>query len=89
MGKRFSRAQIVSFLREREAGVPLRRLCLKHGFSDTAYYRWRAKYADGLLALQTGSLEGEIERLKHLLANVLRNIELLRAERSRASGPQG
>jgi putative transposase len=37
MKKRFTEAQIVGFLREADAGVPVKELCRKHGFSDGSY----------------------------------------------------
>jgi putative transposase len=44
MKKRFSEAQIIGFLKEAEAGMPVKELCRKHGFSDASFYTWRAKY---------------------------------------------
>ncbi len=45
MKKRFSDEQIISILREAEAGVPARELCRKHAISDAtflaAYEVWR------------------------------------------------
>ena len=41
MKKRFTEAQIVGFLREADAGIPVKDLCRKHGFSDASYYRLR------------------------------------------------
>jgi putative transposase len=41
----FSRAQIVSILKEAEAGIPVEELSRKHGFSKSACYRWKAKYS--------------------------------------------
>lgn len=38
MKKRFSEEQIIGFLREVEAGMPIKDLC-KHGFSEASYYR--------------------------------------------------
>lgn len=44
MKKRFTEAQIVGFLREADAGVPVKDLCRKHGFSEASYYLWRSKF---------------------------------------------
>ncbi|EPQ9411653.1 transposase, partial [Klebsiella variicola] len=44
MKKRFSDEQIISILREAEAGVPARELCRKHAISDATFYTWRKKY---------------------------------------------
>ena len=45
MKKRFTEAQIVGFLRETEAGLAVKDLCRKHGFSEASYYLWRSKFA--------------------------------------------
>ena len=44
MKKRFTEAQIVGFGKEAQAGFPVKDLCRKHGFSNTAFYGWRAKF---------------------------------------------
>ena len=44
MKKRFSEEQIIGFLREAEAGLPVKELCRKHGFSEASYYLWRSKF---------------------------------------------
>ena len=36
MKKRFSEEQIIGFLRE--AGMPVKELCRKHGFSQASFY---------------------------------------------------
>ena len=41
MKKRFGEEQIVGILREAEAGVPIKELYRKHGFSEASYYAWR------------------------------------------------
>lgn len=38
MKKRFSETQIIGFLREAEAGVAVKQLCRKHGFSEASDY---------------------------------------------------
>ncbi|WP_155490725.1 transposase, partial [Burkholderia mallei] len=43
MKKRFTEQQIIGFLKEAEAGMPVKELCRKHGFSDASFYTWRAK----------------------------------------------
>jgi putative transposase len=44
MKKRFSEEQITGFLKEAEAGVPVKELCRKHDFSDASFYTWRVKF---------------------------------------------
>ncbi|MBF4089139.1 transposase, partial [Burkholderia pseudomallei] len=36
--KRFTEQQIIGFLKEAEAGMPVKELCRKHGFSDASFY---------------------------------------------------
>ncbi|WP_236709043.1 transposase, partial [Pantoea ananatis] len=43
MKKRFSDEQIISILREAEAGVSAQELCRKHAISDATFYSWRKK----------------------------------------------
>ncbi|KOS81622.1 transposase family protein [Burkholderia mallei] len=45
MKKRFTEQQIIGFLKEAEAGMPVKELCRKHGFSDASFYTWRASSA--------------------------------------------
>ncbi len=42
--KRFSDQQIIEFLKEAEAGMPVKELCRKDGFSDAAFYGWRSEF---------------------------------------------
>ena len=58
MKKRFTEAQIVGFLREADAGVPIKDLCRKHGFSDASYYLWLSKFG--------GMNVSDAKRLKEL-----------------------
>ena len=41
---RFTESQIVSILKEADAGAKIKELCRKHGISDAMYYNWKAKY---------------------------------------------
>jgi putative transposase len=41
---RFSETQIVSILKEADAGLPVKNVCRKHGISDATYYKWKSKY---------------------------------------------
>ena len=70
MKKRFSEEQIIGFLREAEAGLPIAELCRKHGFSEESYYLWRSKFGGMSVsdAKRLKELELENSRLKRLLA---------------------
>ena len=73
MKKRFTEAQIVGFLREADAGVAVKDLCRKHGFSEGSYYVWRSKFGGMSVsdAKRLKELEVENTRLKKLLADSL------------------
>lgn len=70
MKRRFSEEQIISFLREAEAGVAVKDLCPRHGFSEASYYLWRSKFGGMSVpeAKRLKELEAQNTRLKKLLA---------------------
>ena len=41
---RFSETQIVSILKEADAGKKVKDICRRHGISDATYYNWKSKY---------------------------------------------
>ena len=69
MKKRFSEAQIIGFLREAEAGLPVKQLCRRHGFSEASYSLWRNKFG--------GMTVSDAKRLKELIAENTRLKKLL------------
>ncbi len=73
MKKRFSEEQIIKFLKEGDAGVPVKDLCRRHGFSEASFYLWRSKFGgmDVSDAKRLKALEQENTRLKRLLADAL------------------
>lgn len=81
MKKRFTEEQIIGFLKEAEAGVPVKELCRTHGFSDASFYTWRKKYGgmDVADAKRLKALEQENARLKKLLAETMLDKEALSA----------
>lgn len=81
MKKRFSEEQIIGFLKQAEAGVPVMELCRQHGFSDASFYTWRAKFGGMTVpdAKRLKELESENARLKRLLAESILDAEALRS----------
>jgi putative transposase len=41
---RFTQSQIVSILKEADAGTKVKEICRRHSISDAMYYNWKAKY---------------------------------------------
>ena len=80
MKKRFTDEQIIGFLREAEAGVAVKDLCRRHGFSEASYYQWRSKFGGMSVpdAKRLRELETENARLKKLLAESLLENEVTR-----------
>lgn len=80
MKKRFTEEQIIGFLREADAGMPIKDLCRRHGFSEASYYLWRSKFGglDVSEAKRLKALEVENARLKKLLAEALLEQEVTR-----------
>lgn len=80
MKKRYTEEQIIGFLREADAGVPVKELCRKRGFSEASFYLWRSKFGgmDVSDAKRLKALETENARLKKLLAETMLENEVAR-----------
>ena len=80
MKKRFTEEQIIGFLREAEAGLPIKELCRQHGFSEASYYLWRSKFGGMNVsdAKRLKELEAENARLKRLVADLSLDIVILK-----------
>ncbi|ACD61534.1 ISXoo3 transposase ORF A [Xanthomonas oryzae pv. oryzae PXO99A] len=80
MKKRFSEEQIIGFLREAEAGMPIKDLCRRHGFSEASYYLWRSKFGGMSVrdAKRLKDLEAENTRLKKLLVEQVFQNDLIK-----------
>ena len=71
---RFSEEQIISVLKEAEAGAKVSELCRRHGNSEATFYTWRSKY---------GGLEiSEMRRLRQLKEENRRLKSIVAARRS-------
>lgn len=80
MKKRFTDEQIIGFLKQAAAGMPIKELCRKHGFSDASFYLWRRKFGgmDVPDAKRLKVLEAENAKLKKMLAEAMLDIEGLK-----------
>jgi putative transposase len=66
---RFSEEQIVSILKEAEAGLSNTEICRKYGISDQTFYNWRSKYGGMQVSdvKKMKALEEENATLKRIL----------------------
>jgi putative transposase len=78
--KQFSEEQIIGFLREADAGVAIKELARRHGFSEASFYLWRSKFGGMEVsdAKRLKALEAENARLKKLLAESMLENEVTR-----------
>ncbi|EGG98125.1 ISSod22C transposase OrfA [gamma proteobacterium IMCC2047] len=74
---RHSDSQILTTLKQAEAGTPAPGLCREHGMSNATFYKWRAKYGGmgASMLARLKELEEENRRLKKMYAE-----ERLKAE---------
>jgi len=69
---KFTETQIVSILKEGDAGRPVKELCRTHGISDATYYNWKSKYG-GMSASdlkRMKEMEEEMAKLKRMYADL-------------------
>ena len=69
---KFTETQIVSILKQADAGVPVKDICRQAGISTATYYQWKSKYG-GMEASdlkRVKELEAENARLKRMYAEL-------------------
>jgi putative transposase len=69
---KFTEEQVVSILKEVDAGAKVAETCRKYGIAEATYYKWKTKYA-GLEISQLRrmkNLEAECARLKKMYAEL-------------------
>ena len=67
---KFSDTQIVSILKQAEAGMPVKEVCREHQISSACYYKWKSKFG-GLSVSElrrNRELEAENSKLKRMYA---------------------
>jgi len=76
---RFTEQQIVSILKQAEAGEPVSKLSRRHGISQVTFYRWKKKYGGMQVneAKRLKRLEDENRRLKRVVADQALNLQVL------------
>jgi putative transposase len=77
---RFTETQIISVLKQQEAGISVKDLAREHGISEATFYNWKAKYG-GMEANEVKrmkDLEEENARLKRIVANMTLEIDAIK-----------
>ena len=71
---RFTESQIVSILKEADAGSKVKEICRRHGISDATFYNWKGKYGGMSVSelKRLRELEGEVSQYKRMYAELAR-----------------
>ncbi len=82
---RFTYEQIISILREQEAGSATADVCRRHGVSSATFYKWKSKLGGMEVsdAKRLRALEDENGKLKKLLAEAMLDNAILKDVNSR------
>lgn len=78
---RFTETQIVSILKEADAGAKVKDLCRKHGVSDATYYKRKSK-CGGMEASdlkRVRELEAELSQFKRMYADLARENDAMKS----------
>jgi putative transposase len=78
---RFTDEQIIGFLKQAEAGMPINDICRAGGFSQPTFYKWRSRFGgmEATDAAKLRDLEAENAKLKRLLAEAHLDIHALKS----------
>lgn len=78
--KRFTEEQIISILKENEAGVRVPDLARQHGVVENTIYRWKSKFSGMEVsdAKRLRVIETENTKLKRLYADAMLDNQALR-----------
>jgi hypothetical protein len=71
---RFTETQIISILKQQEAGLSVKDLAREHGISEATFYNWNAKYA--------GMEANEVKRMKELEEENSHNLHNMDVEKT-------
>ena len=77
---KYSEEQIISILKEHDAGLSTAEICRKYGVSNATFYKWRGKFGGMEVsdARKLKALEDENRKLKKLLAESMLDVSTLR-----------
>ncbi|WP_031529881.1 transposase, partial [Dyadobacter crusticola] len=77
---KFTETQIVSILKQQEAGIPTKEICRQNGISEATFYNWKSRYG-GMEASDVKrlkDLEEENSRLKKMFADLSLDNQILK-----------
>lgn len=77
---RFTESQIISILKEQEAGKSVNDICRAHGISQPTFYNWKRKYS-GMEVSQLKrlkELEQELSQYKRIVAEQALEVKVLK-----------
>ena len=77
---RFSEGQIISILKEQDAGKKVNDICRDHGISQPTFYSWKSKYG-GMEVNQLKrikEMEAELAQYKKIVAEQTLHITVLK-----------
>lgn len=77
---RCTEAQIIGAIKDHERGVKTSEICRKLGIVEHTFYRWKAKFGGMEVsdAKRLRELEGENRKLKHLVAELMLDVRMLK-----------
>jgi putative transposase len=80
-GKHHTEEQIISILKQLDAGATTADICRQHNLSNTTIYKWKAKFGGMEVsdARRLRSLEDENRKLKTIVADLTLDVQALRA----------
>lgn len=69
---RFTETQVVTILKEADAGASVKDICRRHGISPATWYQWKSRYGGmGASELKrTKELEAELGQMNRIYADV-------------------
>lgn len=76
---RFTDSQIISILKQAEAGTPVAELYREHGMSNASFYKWHSRYGgmDTSMMTRLKDLEDKNRRLKKMYTGERLKVEII------------
>lgn len=69
---KYSTDEVLAILREVAAGTTVREVCKRHGFTEKTFYRWRARFGHGPVAVTAPPSESAVTSVRDAELRYLR-----------------